>query len=205
VVFDALETLESEFLGFSENVHAAIDFLRAASREDSLRGKFILTYGAIESIATRAKRDKESISFIDRCIVQLNDARLIAARKTSLRGAFESLKQQSLKDALFDFVDQLDWGNVSETEHQRNATKEELKKIIQLRNRLAHPSSAVLGNEFKVATEYIRKLVVQIIWSTSGNSAITFPEIKTNFEMSGMAIGPLPNSKFLWYPALAPK
>ena len=193
----ALNALIEQRVDVDDKFSPAVDLLRSAGREASLRAKFLLTFGALEAVCTVQDRTQAERALIGRLLDTIQDANLSSEKKASLRSAVGNLKKQPLREAMLE--------RVHSASSRSQIDKEEagglINVAVKVRNSIAHPSHPRLPEDLAEITARLHLLVLRLVLSESNPHAYTIPTVsrEQKFDLSGMALVFPLNASRIWY------
>jgi len=196
-LYSALEALTTQLIDVDDKFSAAVDLLRSAGREASLRARFLLTFGAFEAICNVQDRTEAEKALIGRLDAFIQDSNLTSERKASLRSAIGNLRKQPLREAML--------SRVASASMRSQVDKEEayglIKSAVKVRNSIAHPSHPRLPDDLIEVTNQLHLLVLRLIISESNQHAYELPTVSRDrsFDMSGIALVFPLNAAKIWY------
>ena len=193
----ALSALIDQRVEVDDSFSPAVDLLRSAGREASLRARFLLTFGALEAICTVQDRTQAERALLSRLLDIVQDAKLTSEQKASLRGAIGNLKKQPLREAMLERVRSASSRSQIDKEHATGL----VKAAIKVRNSIAHPSHPRLPEELVEITAQLHLLVLLFILSESNQHGYEIPAVsrERSFDLSGMAVVFPLNAARIWY------
>lgn len=193
----ALDALVRHSIDVQDAFSGAVDLLRSAGRERSLRARFLLTFGAFEALCTIEDRPEADRQLLTRIDALVQDANIPAERKSSLRSAIGNLRRQPLRDAMLARVRAASLRSGVD----RESAAVLIKRAKEVRDRVAHPSHPKLPSDVAEVSNQLHLLVVRLILSESNSREYEVPTVKWHYDygsMKGAIIFPL-NAAKIWY------
>lgn len=196
-LYPALDALITQLVDVDDKFSAAVDLLRSAGREASLRARFLLTFGAFEAICRVQDRTEAERALISRLDAFIQDANLASERKTSLRSAIGNLRKQPLREAMLERLASV--GDMSQVDkHEAYGL---INSAVKVRNSIAHPSHPRLPDALVEITNQLHFLILRLILSESNQHAYDLPTVNRgqSIDLSGMGLFFPFNAAHIWY------
>lgn len=193
----ALDAIVKDSVDIRDQFSSSIDLLRSAGREQNLRSRFLLTFGAFEALCSIQERPEKDRQLLHRLDALVQEAALPVERKSSLRSALAQLKKQPLREAMLSRIMAVS----PRSGVDKDTAPALIKRAVELRNRIAHPSHPKLPDDVEEIANQLHILIIRLILSESNEQAYDIPIVGNEYDyrnLKGGLVWPL-NAAKVWY------